>query len=109
MPEADANEVADYAKTPEIKIVKHTDTVHAVAKPNLDMLGVVFFAPDTVEYNKMNVSADKPCVLAIRNGAIYLSDITQTFDSITVTVNGKEYTADLSKRNGLTVKIIIKG
>ena len=42
MPESSAVEVADYAKTPEIKIVKQTDTVHAVAKESLDMLGIVF-------------------------------------------------------------------
>lgn len=107
LPTATADETVVYGNLPEISVVKQTDSVHAVAKPSLNMLGAVFFAPDTLEYNGLTLCVDSPCVISIRDNLLYLADVTQALDTVTVNVNGVDRKADLSARKGLTVKINI--
>ena len=105
LPTATAQETAEYSLLPKISVVKHTDTVHAVAKPSLDALFAVFFEADSVLYGDIKISADAPCTVAVVGNTLYASDPTQTLDKFTVTVSKKNYTVDAASLSGRTAKL----
>lgn len=81
-------ETKRYAQHPQTRIIAHTNTVHAVAKPALHLTAFTFFA----EGKAAGLHADGPaCVLMQRQGStvtLAVSDPTWQRKTITLTLDG---------------------
>ncbi|MEO5682344.1 MAG: polysaccharide lyase family 8 super-sandwich domain-containing protein [Chitinophagaceae bacterium] len=74
-----------------IQIEQNTAFLQAVTHTELDMLQVVFYKGGTLKTADAEVTADKPCIIYLKNmhhkkPVLYIADPTQQNDSIQVTV-----------------------
>lgn len=90
------------ARSPGVRILQNDSLVQAVAFPDNTRM-YSFFEAGIQSDADSRVETDKPCVLMIRNGMLYVSDPLQTGEMVTITINGRDYACQLSKE-GFTNK-----
>ncbi|MEG2197624.1 MAG: polysaccharide lyase family 8 super-sandwich domain-containing protein, partial [Cellulosilyticaceae bacterium] len=108
LPGKSAEEVADYTKTADFKVVANTNELHAVRENRLGMFGINTFADEevTAEY----VTVNKPSSMMIKEGYDYLEIAISdpTFDNketIEVIID-KEIKSIISKDDRIEVEIL---
>ncbi len=98
LPRMRENELQEYVKDPDFKILANDKYTQAVEYKDGKKM-YVFWAPR--EFDGFRVSA--PCLMMISDGKIYVSDPTHKIPSVTVTIGGKYYVFDLLNKYGATV------
>lgn len=111
-----ADDLDSYARKTPIDILINTSEQQAVYHRKQDVLMISFFKAGTLTTEKGRFTADKPCVVMVRNlegkrPALYVADPAQTALPISVAIEGKknkmEWTADFSVKGihpGMTLK-----
>ncbi len=77
-----------------IKVVENSNSIQAVKNEKLQMMQIVFHKAGTINDNGVLISADKPCVLLLKNidsknVSIYVADPSQKISVVTITVKTK--------------------
>jgi chondroitin AC lyase len=75
----------------QIHIIANNDSLQAVQHEGLNIIQIVFYKAGKLEAAGFSVSADKPCILMIRNAGqtnatVYVADPTQAETAIVVTI-----------------------
>jgi hyaluronate lyase len=99
LPGKSVKETEEYAKKPDIKILKNTDNVHAVREKELGIIAANFWNPDSV----MFIKASNPLSMMLKEekGSLTLavSDPTQSQDSLTLELDKQDYTVESKDDN----------
>lgn len=93
-------EAKKIAKRPGFKILRNDSVCQAVSFSPKTLM-TAFFEPSTVVFNKQKLSVDKPCLVLIRDGKMYVSDPQQFNSPVTIQLNGKTFHVQLPN-NGFT-------
>ncbi|MDI3321014.1 polysaccharide lyase 8 family protein [Pinibacter soli] len=87
------NSVAEMEKYDgkQIFIIANNDSLQAVKHKGLGVTQIIFYKPGKVDVGGFSVTADKPCILMIKNaeapgGAIYIADPTQVETAVNITL-----------------------
>jgi chondroitin AC lyase len=97
-----AEEIGQYQKSNTVKIIANTEAVQAVYHGELDILGIIFYESGSVEFNGISITADKPCVIMLRDTgspkvSIYIADPAQTQSQITIQSRFPAVSGDVQK------------
>jgi hyaluronate lyase len=99
LPGKSVKETEEYAKKPDIKILKNKDNVHAVKEKELGIIAANFWNPDSV----MFIKASNPLSMMLKEekGSLTLavSDPTQSQDSLTLELDKQDYTVESKDDN----------
>ncbi|CRK81180.1 polysaccharide lyase family 8 super-sandwich domain-containing protein [Neobacillus massiliamazoniensis] len=102
LPGKSVKETEEYAKKPDIKILKNTESVHAVKEKELGIIAANFWNPDSV----MFIQANNPLSMMLKEekGSLTLavSDPTQSQDSLTLELDKQDYAVE-SKDNNVNI------
>jgi chondroitin AC lyase len=96
----------------DIRIENNSSAIQAVSNTKLDMLQVVFYEAGTLNTPSISVSADKPCILYLKNissnnPVLYISDPLQKNRNIIITLKFGKHT--LTPINCLLPTLIYSG
>ncbi|MEO6135405.1 MAG: polysaccharide lyase family 8 super-sandwich domain-containing protein, partial [Ginsengibacter sp.] len=77
-----------------IKVVENSNSIQAVKNENLQMMQIVFHKAGTINDNGVLISADKPCVLLLKNIdskniSMYVADPSQKLEEVNITIKTK--------------------
>ena len=77
--------------TQNMKIVENSTSIQAVKNEKLQMIQVVFHKAGTISDNGVLISADKPCVLLLKNidsknVSVYVADPSQKISEVNITL-----------------------
>lgn len=92
----------NYAANPEITILSNTDKVMAVKDKSTGITGYIFWKAGT--FNGVTVNA--PCTVMVSDREISCADPTQKLSSVTVTLNGEDYTFNNIAKGATEIKNI---
>jgi hypothetical protein len=67
-----------------------------------------FFEPASIAVKKMQLTADQPCLVMIKNGSMFVSDPQQSLKNLIVTVNTKSFKIQLPESGFSTPAVLIK-
>ena len=87
LPTMSSSDINKYASAPEIEILCNNDKVMAVKDVSSGMIGYIFW--EAGEFNGVKVT--KPCTVMVSDTQVAAADPTQKLDSLSVTVDGKNY------------------
>lgn len=81
----------DAYRAGDIHILQNSDAMQAVQHTGLDILQVIFYKAGVLTTPSLSVSADKPCIVYIKNSrsarpSLYIADPAQQQSRVTVTV-----------------------
>ncbi|MCF8714385.1 hypothetical protein JM658_06030 [Joostella atrarenae] len=65
-PNKDINSIQKY-DSENIVIVENSKDIQAVYNKKLDVMEVIFYTPNKLNYKDVNITVDKPCVLLLKN------------------------------------------
>jgi chondroitin AC lyase len=90
VPGVDSNEMTSY-NNQNIKIIENSSSIQAVKNEKLQMIQVVFHKAGTINDNGVIVSADKPCVVLLKNidsknVSMYAADPSQKMKEVTISI-----------------------
>ncbi|MEO6915972.1 MAG: polysaccharide lyase 8 family protein [Chitinophagaceae bacterium] len=90
VPGIDLKGAAEYDKS-SIKIIANTSAIQAVKHEGLNLLQIVFHKAGTISDERFSVSADKPCVVMVKNidgrkAILYVADPSQKSSEIAITL-----------------------
>jgi chondroitin AC lyase len=90
VPGVDINEMTSY-NNQNIKIIENSNSIQAVKNEKLQMIQVVFHKAGTINDNGIVISADKPCVVLLKNidsknVSIYAADPSQKMREVTISI-----------------------
>jgi chondroitin AC lyase len=94
VPGIDTQEKAQAYDVSKVEIVENSVQKQAVAHKSLNLLQVIFHQAGSITYNEMEISANRPCALMLKNGSLVtVSDPAQQNSVILVTIKykGVEY------------------
>lgn len=102
VPEISASKLAEYAKTPSVRILANTPALQAVMHETGKITQAIFHEPGTLTIRDgLIVTVDQPCALLLRETGrlriVSVSDPKQTALRVTVTVNTKRLVYELPK------------
>ncbi|MEO9022850.1 MAG: polysaccharide lyase family 8 super-sandwich domain-containing protein, partial [Ginsengibacter sp.] len=77
-----------------IKVLENSNSIQAVKNEKLQMMQIVFHKAGTISDNGVSISAEKPCVLLLKNidsknVSMYVADPSQILKEVTITVKTK--------------------
>ena len=100
LPGATENETKAYSDnmSSRITVISATNAVHAVRDNDIGVTGYVFYEAATCN----GVTASAPCTVMISGNEVSVSDPTHKLTSLTLTVNGRALTFDLTGNTGNT-------
>ncbi len=117
LPDATAEETADYANNADIALLRRTSDCHAVLEKSLSSLGAVFFDDDTLSVSDeyadctpvKSVTSATGCALMITKGengevTVSVSDPTQDLSRIKLTIDMRSSYTLASADDGVTVE-----
>lgn len=91
--------------------ISNNEECSAVFSEKDSALGIVFWKPGRLFAKNIDISADIPCVLLIKQGGtVFAADPSQKYKKINLTVNGANVSADLPQGDyaGSTVAVKVK-
>ena len=77
-----------------IKVIENSNSIQAVKNEKLQMMQIVFHKAGTINDNGVLISADKPCVLLLKNienknVSLYVADPSQKLSEVTINIKTK--------------------
>ncbi len=100
LPTMSESESLTYSQNPEIEIISNNKSYAAVYDKSSNTTAYVFWSKGS--FNGMTVSA--PCTVIVSESSIALSDPTQKLNSVTLTLDGKDYVFDGIEKGSTSVK-----
>jgi chondroitin AC lyase len=105
VPSATAAKLQAYAASPRLEILSNTPEAQAVRDKAAGVTEALFYQGG--EIPALSMSADAPCAVILRGGAVYIADPTQKQHEVTLTINGKAASVTLPQGilAGSTVRV----
>jgi chondroitin AC lyase len=95
IPAATAEKLQACVANPGIEVLSNTPQIQAVRDHVAGVTDVLFYDAGEMKSGGLSISADSPCAVILRGGAVYVADPTQKEPVVTLTINGKALSVTL--------------
>ena len=97
----DANKLGDFISNAPVTVIRNDETVQMIKDNATGDLYCVFHEAA----QESGISADKPLLVSVKDGVLYVCDATQKAENATVTVDGKAYEITFKDNTTHSVKL----